>query len=174
MRRAILLLAAVAGLAGCGASEKTVVSTHETTAAAPAPVTAPAVKAPAAKPRPRPKPVRRQHKKLRAVRVTVLDGDTARRVAGARVRIGHKRARTDRSGVARIVVRRGALPVTISPKGYATRPARLWFKQHPQSTARISQPRLQWPMYGAAPARTQTQAAIRLRPPFRTIWSRGL
>ena len=29
-------------------------------------------------------------------------------------------------------------------------------------------------MYGAGPERTQAQAAIRLRPPFRIVWSRGL
>ena len=177
MRRAIVLLAVAAGLSGCGAAERTVVSTHETTTAAPASTTAP-VKTARPKPRPRPKrkpaPVHKPHKRLRAVRITVVDGDTVRRVAGAFVAIGHKHARTDRSGVARIVVRRAALPVTIARKGYATRTVRLWFKQHPQSTARIYQPRLQWPMYGAVPARTQAQSSIRLRPPFRTIWSRGL
>ena len=69
---------------------------------------------------------------------------------------------------------RTALPVTIACRGYATRTVRLWFRQHPRSTARIYQPRLQWPMYGADPARTQAQTSIALRPPFRQIWSRGL
>jgi outer membrane protein assembly factor BamB len=155
MRRAILLVAVVVGLTGCGTAEKTASTTPKATTIAAAP----------AKP---------HRKKLRAVRVTVLDGDTAKRVPRATVRIGHKAARTDAAGVAQIVIRRGALPVTISRNGYATRTVRLWFKQKPQSTARIYQPRLQWPMYGADPARTQAQAAITLRPPFKTIWSRGL
>jgi outer membrane protein assembly factor BamB len=64
--------------------------------------------------------------------------------------------------------------VTVSKEGYLTRTVRLWFRERPQSAVRIYQPRLQWPMYGAVPARTQAQTAIRLRPPFETIWSRGL
>jgi outer membrane protein assembly factor BamB len=116
-----------------------------------------------------------QKRRLRDVLVTVLDGDTGARVRGARVRIGSHGALTDRRGVAAVPIRRrAALPVTISRRGYATRTVRLWFRQHPRSTARIYQPRLQWPMYGADPARTQTQSAIKLRPPFKTIWSRGL
>jgi outer membrane protein assembly factor BamB len=114
-------------------------------------------------------------KRLRKVLVTVLDGDTGARVRGARVRIGSHSALTDRHGVAGVPIRRrAALPVTIARRGYATRTVRLWFRQHPRSTARIYQPRLQWPMYGADAARTQAQGSIRLRPPFKTIWSRGL
>lgn len=113
--------------------------------------------------------------RLRDVLVTVVDGDTGARVAGARVRIGTHSALTDRTGLAAVPIRRrAALPVTVSRRGYATRTVRLWFRQHPRSTAQIFQPRLQWPMYGATPARTQAQTAIRLRPPFRVIWSRGL
>jgi outer membrane protein assembly factor BamB len=158
MRRALPLLAVLALAAGCGSPDQAATPAAPAATAAPAP--------PAAKPHPR--------KKLREVQVTVLDGDTGARIRGARVRIGGKAARTDRAGVAGIVIRRGALPVTISHRGYATRTVRLWFRQHPRSTARIYQPRLQWPMYGAVASRTQAQSSIRLRPPFRTIWSRGL
>ncbi len=38
------------------------------------------------------------------------------------------------------------------------------------STAR----RRSGPMYGAGPTRSQSQAVIRVRPPFRVVWSRGL
>jgi outer membrane protein assembly factor BamB len=111
----------------------------------------------------------------RNVLVTVVDGDTGRRVAGARVAIGRRSARTDHRGVAGVpILRRAALPVTVSRWGYGTRTVRLWFRQHPRSALRVYQTRLQWPVYGASAARTQTQGAIGLRPPFRVIWSRGL
>jgi outer membrane protein assembly factor BamB len=163
MRRPFLLLAAVALLTGCGAAEKTVVGSTATT------MTTTAAPAHTAAPRPQPKP------RPRKVLVTVLDGDTGARVRGAHVRIGRRAVVTGRDGVAAVPIRRrAALPVRIARRGYATRTVRLWFRQHPRSTARIYQPRLQWPMYGAVPARTQAQAAIELRPPFRRIWSRGL
>ncbi|HZO49926.1 MAG TPA: PQQ-binding-like beta-propeller repeat protein [Gaiellaceae bacterium] len=167
VRGGLLGVAAVFLLAACGTSQR-----HQPDEAkqAPEPVPTPARGA-------------RAHARPRAavparppsVLVTVLDGDTGRRVRGARVRIGARSARTDARGVAAVPLRRrAALPVTISRRGYATRIVRLWFRQRPQSTARIYQPRLQWPLYGATPARTQAQTAIRLRPPFRLVWSRGL
>jgi outer membrane protein assembly factor BamB len=163
--RAIPLLVAVVLVAGCGAKERQSAPDGASHGKAHgASHGKEAVKAVAtAKPR------------LRKVLVTVLDGDTGRRVRGARVRVGGRSALTDRSGVAGVPVRRrAALPVTISRRGYSTRTVRLWFRQHPRSTARIYQPRLQWPMYGAVPSRTQAQTAITLRPPFKRIWSRGL
>jgi outer membrane protein assembly factor BamB len=109
------------------------------------------------------------------VLVTVVDGDTGARVHGARVRIGGQADYTGRTGLAAVPIRRrAALPVTVTKPGYSARTVRLWFRQHPRSTVRIYQPRLQWPMYGAVPARTQAQTGIRLRPPFRAIWSHGL
>jgi outer membrane protein assembly factor BamB len=41
-------------------------------------------------------------------------------------------------------------------------PVRLWRRD------------LQWPLYGATPARTNAHPAIRLRPPFRVVWTRSL
>ncbi len=41
-------------------------------------------------------------------------------------------------------------------------------------TIRVYRPDLQWPMYGATPDRAQAQTHIRLRPPFRTVWSVGM
>ncbi len=161
MRRGVLLLAAALLLAGCGTDEK---QAAPPTTAPPHPVdTAERAPAPRAKPR------------ARDVLVTVVDGDTGRRVRGARVRIGSRVGFTDRTGLAGVpILRRAALPVTVSKAGYLSRTVRLWFRQHPRSAVRIYQPRLQWPMYGAVPARTQAQVDIRLRPPFQTIWSRGL
>ena len=40
-------------------------------------------------------------------------------------------------------------------------------------TVRVYRPDLQWPLYGATPARAQAQVHIRLRPPFRTVWARA-
>jgi outer membrane protein assembly factor BamB len=109
------------------------------------------------------------------VQVTVVDGDTNRRVRGARVTIGRRSARSDRHGVARIpLLRRAALVTTAVTPGYGRRAVRLPFRTHPKSTIHLYQRSLQWTMYGADAARTQAQAAIHVRPPFRVVWSRGL
>ena len=59
--------------------------------------------------------------------------------------------------------------------------ARLCARQHAVNfqhsrwqTVDVYQPDLQWPLYGATEARTQAPTKIRLRPPFRLVWSRGL
>jgi outer membrane protein assembly factor BamB len=110
-----------------------------------------------------------------AVQVTVVDGDTNRRVRGARVTIGRRSARSDRHGVAQIPLGRRAAVITRAQKpGYGKRSVRLSFRTHPKSTIRIYRRSLQWTMYGADPSRTQAQSSIRVRPPFRVVWSRGL
>jgi outer membrane protein assembly factor BamB len=48
------------------------------------------------------------------------------------------------------------------------------FRRSRRQTVSIYRPELQWPIYGATPARTQAPPRIRLRPPFRLVWSRGL
>jgi outer membrane protein assembly factor BamB len=107
--------------------------------------------------------------------VTVVDGDTNRRVRGARVSIGSRSARSNRQGVARIPLLRRAALVTHAVKlGYSRRSVRLSFRTHPKSTIRVYRRALQWTMYGAGPARTQAQDSIHVRPPFRVVWSRGL
>jgi outer membrane protein assembly factor BamB len=112
---------------------------------------------------------------LRDVQVTVVDGDTNARVRGARVSIGRRAARSDSHGVARIpLLRRAALVTQAVKPGYDKRAVRLSFRTRPKSTIRIYRRSLQWAMYGAVPSRTQAQAAIRVRPPFRVVWSRGL
>jgi outer membrane protein assembly factor BamB len=109
------------------------------------------------------------------VLVTVVDGDTHRRVAHARVRVGNRTAVSNRYGIAKIPLRRRSPLVTVaSKKGYATRAVRLAFHTHPKSTIRIYQRRLQWSMYGAGPRRSNAQPAIKLRPPFKLVWSRAL
>jgi outer membrane protein assembly factor BamB len=157
VRRLALLLAGAAFLAGCGARHEAA-----TTVVAPArtvPQRAPAPAAPL----------------LSAVQVTVVDGDTNRRVRGARVTIGRRSARSNRLGVARIpLAHRSALVAHAAKLGYAVRSVRLSFRTHPKSTIRVYRRSLQWTMYGAGPGRTQAQASIHVRPPFRVVWSRGL
>lgn len=109
------------------------------------------------------------------VLVTVVNGDTDRRVRGALVRIGRLAARADRHGVAQIRIRRRtALDVSVRARGYSARTVRMPFQVSRRQTVRIYQPALQWTMYGATPTRTQAQTAIRLRPPFRIDWSQGI
>jgi outer membrane protein assembly factor BamB len=113
--------------------------------------------------------------RIHRVLVTVIDGDTHRRVAHARVRIGNRTAISNRYGIAKIPLRRRAPLVTVASKrGYATRAVRLPFHTHPKSAIRLYQPRLQWSMYGAGPKRSNAQPAMKLRPPFKLVWSRAL
>jgi outer membrane protein assembly factor BamB len=110
-----------------------------------------------------------------SVQVTVDDGDTTARVRGARVTIGRRSAHTDRHGVAKIPLLRHTALVTAAIKsGYDERAVRLSFAKRPKSTIRIFRRSLQWTMYGADASRTQAQPDLRVRPPFRIVWSRGL
>jgi outer membrane protein assembly factor BamB len=106
--------------------------------------------------------------------VTILDGDRRVRVRGARVRLWGKSGRTDRHGVTTIVAPRRRLEVSVSAPGYKPARFRPDFRRSRGYTLRIYRPDLQWPVYGATAARTQAQPDIRLHPPFRLIWSRGL
>jgi outer membrane protein assembly factor BamB len=161
VRKLVLLLATfligATFLAGCGAHREAGTST----ASAP----------PGAVRQPAPNAARRPTE----VQVTVVDGDTNRRVRGARVTIGHHSARSNRLGVARIpLLRRTALVTDATKRGFGRRSVRLAFRTHPKSTIRVYRRSLQWTTYGAGPARTQAQSAIHVRPPFRVVWSRGL
>jgi len=64
--------------------------------------------------------------------------------------------------------------VTVGAPGFGTRTVFEDFNASRKVTIRVYRPELQWPMYGATPDRAQTQSHIRLRPPFRTVWSIGL
>jgi outer membrane protein assembly factor BamB len=153
-----LLAMAAALLTGCGSKPEAV-----TTVAAPRPAPK------------RPAPIHHHRHRARAVQVTVVDGDTNSRIRGARVRIGGRSARTDHRGIARVrLSRRGALVTVAAKPGYGERAVRLAFRTHPKSTIRIFRNATQWTMYGVGPARTQAQPQIRVRPPFRVVWSRGL
>jgi outer membrane protein assembly factor BamB/predicted small lipoprotein YifL len=152
-----LLVAASLPLAGCGRTGGT--------QAPPATTTAPP---PPVHHRP---PAPERHR----VVVTVVDGDTGRRVRGALVRIGPLADRANPKGNAELHLRRLApLVVSVHALGYGGRDLRMPFQHQRRVVVRVYRDGLQWPMYGATPARTQAHPAIRVRPPFRVVWSRGL
>ncbi len=122
MTRLIAAGVALLGLAtACaGESEQT----------APTPQTPPphttSAEPPQGKPLPPPPPKAQATKVL----VTVVDGDTHRRVKGARVVIGKRAGYADARGLAKVKIkRRAALPVRVSKPGYAMRVVRMPFKE---------------------------------------------
>jgi outer membrane protein assembly factor BamB len=159
--RILLVVALAALLAGCGSSKQ---------AAPPTTTTAPK---PHPKPRPKPKPKHQRHELTKLV-VAVLDGDRRVRVRGAKVSLWGKSGRTDRHGLTTIVAPRGRHEVSVSKRGYGPTRVSISFQRSRWQTVDVYRPELQWPLYGATPARTQAPTEIRLRPPFRLVWSRGL
>ena len=162
MRRAACLIVLAALAAGCGSREQAAPSQSGSDPGQ-------------TRVRPRPTVQTRPHRPPRAVQVTVVDGDLGTLVPGALVEIGRRAARSNARGVASIPIGpRSALVTVASKAGYGARAVRLPFRTHPRSTIKIYRRALQWAMYGAGPARTQQQAAIRLRPPFKVVWTHGL
>ncbi len=157
--RLLVVAALVALLAGCGGSKH----------AEPPPATTHAKP----KPKPKPKPTHEAHTMTKLV-VTILDGDKRERVRGARVSLWGKTGRTDRHGVTTITAPRGQHEVSVSARGFAPVSTPVDFQHSRWQTVDVYQPDLQWPLYGATEARTQAPTKIRLRPPFRLVWSRGL
>lgn len=154
MRRLFALAAVVPLVAACGATE-------DESEPAPQPATV-------AKPTRAPKP------RAYAV-VTVVDGDNGARVRRAAVRIGTSAGRADRRGVAAVPLsRRARLLVRVWAPGYIERELPLRFRDRRRHVVLLYRRALQWPMYGANPARTQVHRSIRLRPPFRAVWQRGM
>jgi len=162
--RRVLPLAALAALAaglaaGCGGARRTQPSAPRAEARA-KPST--------------PRPVARRAPRTVPLVITVLDGDLRIRVSHALVRVWHRHGRTDRHGVVVLDAPPTRLEVSVSAHGYAPARFLVHFDKRRRQTLRIYQPDLQWPLYGATPARTQAQTHIRLRPPFRLVWSRGM
>jgi outer membrane protein assembly factor BamB len=101
----------------------------------------------------------------------VLDGDLRKRVPNATVWIGGHRLRTNARGVAATRLTPGAALVRFAARGYSPDSRRWDFGRFPIFTFRVYQPRLQWTMYGAVPTRTGVHPALRIRPPFRTLFA---
>ena len=70
------------------------------------------------------------------------------------------------------IARHSRLQVKVAKRGYDGFEQRLQFRNRPKVGVRVYQAKLQWPLYGANPGRTQSHPLIRVRPPFRVVWSR--
>jgi outer membrane protein assembly factor BamB len=107
--------------------------------------------------------------------VRVVDGDTGKAVRAAVVRARRGVGRADRRGVAVLEARRKRpVRALISARGYIPRRVTFPVRSRRAHPVRLWRRALQWPLYGATPARTQAHPAIRLRPPFRVVWSRSI
>jgi len=153
IRRVLVAAALVALFAGCGSSgHRTVPTTTQS----------------------KPKHARRPTGRIKKLAVTILDGDLRVRVPGALVKVWGEHALTGRHGVAEMKGPLRRLDVSVSAHGYTPARFQVDFRHRPRQTLRIYQPGLQWPLYGATEARTEAPTQIRLRPPFRQVWSRAL
>ena len=160
IRRSLVLLGVVGLVAGCGGGGHPQ-TTAQTTAQT------------LTHPKPAPTTTQSTGRKAKLV-VTILDGDLRVRVPGAHVRLWGQTGTTNRHGVTIIEAPRTRHEVSVAARGYSPVQARLDFRGSRRRTIRIYQPDLQWTLYGATTARTQAPTQIRLRPPFRVVWSRGL
>jgi outer membrane protein assembly factor BamB len=149
---ALAFLLLVLALAGCADGNASDAARYSETAPAPEPVVPP--------------PSR--------LAIHVVDGDSARPVARARVVVSGEEAGSGRDGIALLSkpVRR-RFGVSVSAPGYEGARARVRASGH-RASIRIWRTATQWPIYGATPARTQVHGGIKLRPPFRRIWHRSL
>ncbi|MGH2499420.1 MAG: hypothetical protein ACRDF0_04940, partial [Candidatus Limnocylindria bacterium] len=111
--------------------------------------------------------------RLATAELRVVDGDMGTPVARALVAAPVDTRRTNGDGVAKLGPLRERIRIRISARGYEARTLRVDFRTRLEHEVRLWRPALQWPMYGANPARTQVHSGIKLRPPFRRVWSRS-
>jgi outer membrane protein assembly factor BamB len=103
--------------------------------------------------------------------VRVVDGDTRRLVKRAVVRVRGSVGRADDEGVTRVEVGDSTrIRARISAPGYIATRLSLSVRSDRPVTVRVWRRNLQWPLYGANAARTQSQPASKLRPPYRVVW----
>jgi outer membrane protein assembly factor BamB len=104
--------------------------------------------------------------------IRVLDGDTSKPVPGAVVAVADLTSITGREGVSEFRLPERRVRLRISARGYGTETVRI--RTGSLAEVPLWRPAFQWTMYGAVPSRTQVHPSIRLRPPFRKLWSRHL
>jgi outer membrane protein assembly factor BamB len=124
-------------------------------------------------PRPQQTPVRQPPAPPRTA-VRVLDGDTSKPVEAALVDVAGERTTTDSQGFAELGVARERATMRVSAPHYGARTVRVNFRKRLVGVVELWRPELQWPMYGVSAARAQVQPAIKIRPPFKVVWSRKL
>ena len=107
-------------------------------------------------------------------KLELVDGDTGNPVRAARVFARDGTFRSSRAGVAVLGTPRRRVLVRVSAPGYSARTVQVDFRKRVTQRMELWRPALQWPMYGANPARTQVQSGIAVRPPFRTVWKRNV
>jgi outer membrane protein assembly factor BamB len=106
--------------------------------------------------------------------VRVFDGDTGKPVRRARAVARGTAVRATSRGVAALGVSRHRYTVRVSARGYESRSVKVDFGRRLSQRVELWRPSLQWPVYGANPARTQVQSGIKARPPFRIVWRRNI
>src|SRR3954471_8619274 len=106
--------------------------------------------------------------------VRVVDGDTDKPVHGARVSARGSAVRSTRAGMATLGAPRHRISVRIVAAGYSPRSGLVDFRKRRVRRVELWRPALQWPLYGANRARTQSHLALAVRPPFRTLWRRDV
>jgi outer membrane protein assembly factor BamB len=111
---------------------------------------------------------------LPATAVQVVDGDTGKPVRSARVVARGTAVRATPRGIAALGVPRHQYEVRVSAPGYAKRAVKVDFRSRVSQRVQLWRTSVQWPLYGANPARTQVQSGIRVRPPFRIVWRRNV
>jgi outer membrane protein assembly factor BamB len=156
----VLLAVLALGVSACAGSEKD--SEEERP-------TAPAAGTETGEPETTPPPPPEPQTELR-----VVDGDSGRPVRGARVAVAGETIAARRNGVAEVGVPRKRVRIRVSAPGYRARGVRVDFRGRRVRNVSLWRPATQWRMYGVDPARTQAHTGIKIRPPFRIAWKRGL
>jgi outer membrane protein assembly factor BamB len=109
-----------------------------------------------------------------ATALRVVDGDTGKPVRRARVVARGTIVRATAGGLAALGVPRHRYQVRVSARGYEAQSFKVDFRKRLSQRVELWRTSLQWPLYGANPARTQVQSGITVRPPFRIVWRRDI
>lgn len=118
------------------------------------------------------RPVVPPERPLERTFVTVVDGDTGKPVRGAEVAVAGGRSRTDAAGRATVArPDRRHFGVRLEATGYIARKTRVSAGRRALRLTLFKRAS-QWPIYGVTPSRAQVQEGLKLRPPFKQVWTR--